>query len=662
MSTSPLSLSFPSPSFQPGRNSTPQNAQLPLPSALSAQSPSRSRYSSNAPASTVSTPSSPHSVSAMPTTPQRPRGMSVLANRALGANLSPSSSPNASPNARSTHAGGIQPSLSFFRPSRPDYQDTYSRASSIASSDDVIEHVPDVYPLSRLSPVGASVKLQTTAETEENDDGTMTEEHLGSMGGVQIDDREETLHEERIPRGEEFGPDLVSSGNMKKSKELLLPLSGRPGGLGAGTSTLGVGVPASATSRDIGKRISGGSLVKNGIDRVFSLGRGLSIESIRRSMADEEATTNGIEGRRTPIKFAYDGLTNGVRSSTHFRRSSASPSGYKHSSEHSQGGAKRHSQSHSVSRQMPISPSPDLSFVSRPPEVSATSPPLSRVPVKDSKKGRLARRYEQHPSRNRFFLKGHLLTGGDSPWAFIICFSIVLGLSGVWFGTTCVWWWRNESPAVAVIGAYMALIVISSMLATAFTDPGILPRDLDPNPPCHTDAENNTIPLPRDLRVRNDSVRVKYCTTCKTYRPPRASHCKMCDNCVDGCDHHCQWVNNCVGRRNYTSFFVLLLTATLTLVLVICTSALHLYLLTVQDLISFRHALDKAPGSAVAFSMAICVIWPVAALLTYHVRVRRVNLPLSHDTNFDSMTCALFFFLFAPGMVTHGDNSSLFLI
>ncbi len=61
---------------------------------------------------------------------------------------------------------------------------------------------------------------------------------------------------------------------------------------------------------------------------------------------------------------------------------------------------------------------------------------------------------------------------------------------------------------------------------------------------------------------------------------------------------------------------------TLTLVLVICTSALHLYLLTVKDHISFRRALSIAPGSGVAFSVAICVIWPVAALLTYHVRVR----------------------------------------
>jgi DHHC palmitoyltransferase len=35
----------------------------------------------------------------------------------------------------------------------------------------------------------------------------------------------------------------------------------------------------------------------------------------------------------------------------------------------------------------------------------------------------------------------------------------------------------------------------------------------------------------------------------------------QCDNCVDACDHHCQWVNNCIGRRNYTSFLVLLITA-----------------------------------------------------------------------------------------------------
>ena len=76
------------------------------------------------------------------------------------------------------------------------------------------------------------------------------------------------------------------------------------------------------------------------------------------------------------------------------------------------------------------------------------------------------RKYQLHPSRNRFFLGGRILTGGDSPWAFIASLILVLVVSGLYFGTTCVWWWQNESPAVAALGAYMCLLTISSMFAT----------------------------------------------------------------------------------------------------------------------------------------------------------------------------------------------------
>lgn len=77
---------------------------------------------------------------------------------------------------------------------------------------------------------------------------------------------------------------------------------------------------------------------------------------------------------------------------------------------------------------------------------------------------------------------------------------------------------------------------------TAWRDPGVLPRDLDPTPLC-TAGEGSgfvpasdplAIPVPRVIRVRHGTdLKVKWCDTCGTYRPPRSSHCRSCDNCVE---------------------------------------------------------------------------------------------------------------------------------
>jgi len=73
------------------------------------------------------------------------------------------------------------------------------------------------------------------------------------------------------------------------------------------------------------------------------------------------------------------------------------------------------------------------------------------------------------------------------------------------------------------------------------------------------------------------------------------------------------------------TFFALILVTTLTLCLVIVTSALHLSMLTREDHIDFAHALGKGAGSATAFCLGITVIWPVGALLMYHVRLLYLN-------------------------------------
>jgi len=76
------------------------------------------------------------------------------------------------------------------------------------------------------------------------------------------------------------------------------------------------------------------------------------------------------------------------------------------------------------------------------------------------------RNWTLHPSRNRFFFGGRFLTGGDAPWAFVASLTVVFTIAGVYFGTTAVWWWNNETVAVPIVAVYMTLLTISGMFAT----------------------------------------------------------------------------------------------------------------------------------------------------------------------------------------------------
>ncbi|KAH1028696.1 hypothetical protein HUJ05_002028 [Dendroctonus ponderosae] len=53
-----------------------------------------------------------------------------------------------------------------------------------------------------------------------------------------------------------------------------------------------------------------------------------------------------------------------------------------------------------------------------------------------------------------------------------------------------------------------------------------------------------------------NSVANELCFTCRTIRPPRAKHCRICNRCVYMYDHHCNLIYNCVGLRNRVWFFV----------------------------------------------------------------------------------------------------------
>ncbi|XP_022956534.1 protein S-acyltransferase 18-like [Cucurbita moschata] len=52
---------------------------------------------------------------------------------------------------------------------------------------------------------------------------------------------------------------------------------------------------------------------------------------------------------------------------------------------------------------------------------------------------------------------------------------------------------------------------------------------------------------------------VTFCSLCNFEVKRHSKHCRTCNRCVEGFDHHCRWLNNCVGKKNYTTFFLLMI-------------------------------------------------------------------------------------------------------
>jgi len=171
----------------------------------------------------------------------------------------------------------------------------------------------------------------------------------------------------------------------------------------------------------------------------------------------------------------------------------------------------------------------------------------------------LVKLYEIWPSKNNFYCGGRCIAGPDRG-AFYCTVSLIVVPSALWFAFVGPYVWNNFSPAVVVIGGYILLLQLLCLVTAGFMDPGIIPRS-DRNKALIsayiervTDPYYQQLPDKKEVAVGQHSQEIKFCKTCNIFRPPRASHCSTCDNCVDKFDHHCPWVGNCIGRRNYKFF------------------------------------------------------------------------------------------------------------
>ncbi|XP_035710723.1 uncharacterized protein LOC110854184 isoform X2 [Folsomia candida] len=279
-----------------------------------------------------------------------------------------------------------------------------------------------------------------------------------------------------------------------------------------------------------------------------------------------------------------------------------------------------------------------------PPDVLSSTPMAGKSVVIDVENGTTKkkeaikkdadRKWRYFPGKNRFFCNGRLIAAPNISFC-LCCFLLIVVTFTLFIIFDGPYLADRWSLAVPILGIFMFLTVIVSMLKTTFSDPGIIPRasqqEAEYMERCY--ATNNVgrpPPRTKDVIVNGQTLKVKYCFTCKMFRPPRASHCGVCDNCVDRFDHHCPFLGNCIGKRNYRHFYAFVLSLSFLCVFVLSCATAHLVLVS-KERGNFLDALKESPTSAIVVVISFFGMWTVLGLAGFHTYLISVEQTTNED-------------------------------
>ncbi|XP_003970199.1 palmitoyltransferase ZDHHC9 isoform X3 [Takifugu rubripes] len=251
---------------------------------------------------------------------------------------------------------------------------------------------------------------------------------------------------------------------------------------------------------------------------------------------------------------------------------------------------------------------------------------------------RKVRKWEKLPGKNTFCCDGRVMMARQKGVFYLTMF-LIIGTCSLFFAFECPYLAVHLSPAIPVFAALLFLFVMAMLLRTSFSDPGVLPRALPEEASfieMEIEAANVNVPAGqrpppriRNVQINNQIVKLKYCYTCKIFRPPRASHCSICDNCVDRFDHHCPWVGNCVGKRNYRYFYLFTMSLSLLTIYIFTFDIVHVVMRSVDN--GFLNTLKETPGTVLELLVCFFTLWSVVGLTGFHTYLISLNQTTNED-------------------------------
>src|SRR3989338_8883937 len=127
------------------------------------------------------------------------------------------------------------------------------------------------------------------------------------------------------------------------------------------------------------------------------------------------------------------------------------------------------------------------------------------------------------PSKNLWYCRGMCLSGPDRKY-FYVSLTLLLLPAIFWYAFSVPYLLDEIHFGFLIAHCLVLSLALITLFIAGFMDPGIIPRRHFP-----PDIDLTAID-PLSYRIRSIRVTSKYCETCNIWRPPRSSHCAICDN------------------------------------------------------------------------------------------------------------------------------------